>query len=95
MKSPCYLLPSVVFAADPVLYLFFLWERFLWTPWCNNSVCRGRHSRWAGNLLLSVPGWGSAGAGLEGDRALSFGLLCFLQQSSHRELVVWEDVLLL
>lgn len=26
------------------------------------------------------------GAGLQGERALSFGLLCLLQQSSHREL---------
>lgn len=45
------------------------------------------------NLLLSVPMSGfcrglqpCCGTGLEGERALSFGLLCFLKHSSHREL---------
>lgn len=32
VKSPCYLLSSVVFAADAILYLFFLWECCILTP---------------------------------------------------------------
>lgn len=100
VKSPCYLLSSVAFAADPILLFIFplgvlhfdaLTRHFPVPGPALLLLPPGLALGW--NLLLSVPMSGfcrglqpCCGTGLEGERALSFGLLCFLKQSSHREL---------
>lgn len=95
VKSPCYLLFSVVFAADSILYLSFPLGVLHFDALTHTSLCRGQWScssrsasRWGGNLLLSVPMSGfcqglqpCSEKGLEVEGALNFGLLCFLEQN--------------
>lgn len=100
VKSLCYLLFSVVFAAEWILYLFFPLGVLHFDALTHSSPCWGQWScssclasLWAGNLLLLVPTpgfcWGlqpCVEKRFEGEGALSLGLLCFLEQKFHWEL---------